>query len=91
MNPIEKNNLLKKFEIEIAHLATLKADAFAESFKKQTARSIHEYERLSAKLDGVFLCRHLLLDSQTVEAYQERTDKDLNQQSIDILSSHRTE
>ena len=91
MNPIEKNTLLNKIEIEIQNLATLKDAAFKKCMQTQTVKDHREWDRLNAKMEGVFLVRHLILESECVEAYQERADKELYKPSIDIVVSDRTE
>jgi hypothetical protein len=91
MNPIEKNTLLNKIEIEIQNLATLKDAAFKKCMRTHAAKDHREWDRLNAKMEGVFLCRHLILESDCVEAYQERTNQDLSQRTIDIVVSDRTE
>ena len=81
MNPLEKNTLLNKIEIEINALVELKNVAFIKAHQTQAIADHREWERLNAKMEGVFLVRHLILESECLEAYQERPDKRTNQQS----------
>lgn len=91
MNPIEKNALRQKIDYEIEQLEELKSEAFARSIQTHSLRDYKEFDRLSAKMDGLFLARGLLLGSASVVTYQERPNKKANQQHIDILSSDRTD
>lgn len=89
LDPLSKAGLLAKIEIEIQNLATLKDAAFKKCMQTQTAKDHREWDRLNAKMEGVFLCRHLILESECVEAYQERASPDLYKQSLDIVVSDR--
>ena len=78
MNPLEKNALLQKIEIEIKALDALKSQAFLKCAQTQLLRDRQEFDRLDAKMDGVFLVRHLILESISLEAYQERPKQEDN-------------
>lgn len=75
MNPLEKADLLKKIEIEIQNLSILKDEAFKKCMQTQTVKDHREFDRLNAKIEGVFLVRHLILESECLEAYQERANQ----------------
>ena len=78
MNPLEKNALLQKIEIEIKALDALKRQAFLKCAPNQLLRDRQEFDRLDAKMDGVFLVRHLILESISLEADQERPKQENN-------------
>lgn len=98
MNPLEKTLILKKINAELEALDELKGRAFKKMFAARVANDdkTHskmwvEYCRLTDKMEGVSLCRALILNADYAEALQERPDKNLNKQSLHIVSSDRTE
>ena len=89
MNAIEKTLILKRIDEELKHLDALKSAAFLNACKSQTARAHAEWDRLTNKMNGVFLVRGLITGAESTITYQERSDKAGNQRSIDILDSDR--
>ena len=98
MNEFDKILILKKIDEELKHLDELKSLAFKTMFTAKTRgrldlheKAWREYNRLSDKMDGVFLSRGLITGCESVVCYQERESKKVIQQSIDILSSDSIE
>lgn len=79
MNPLEKTLILKKINAELEALDELKSRAFKKMFNAKVAKDdkTHqkmwvEFCRLTDKMEGVSLCRALILNAEWVSSLQER-------------------
>ena len=89
----EKIDLLSKIDLELQHLDSLKTRAFQKFLsknKREVQKAHAEFDRISAKMDGIFLIRSMITGCASLECYQERDYKLLNERYLDIQVSSST-